>query len=214
MGATHYWRFDPGTKAADLRAGYKLAFPYLQQVIAEHDNLLCFSYRSTTPPLLNRQEIWFNDKKDPAEDFHFSTRRVKPNTMYFFCKTYERGYDAAVKECLLTLLSFIPQMWLRTDAAGGMTEDLLTDGLQIDQSFRDSMGKVSKATGIKLETQYRYLVCDDSMHKARTARERHAEEWSVWNGRAKCRSMLVPGKNYRYYYCQVQFRAPKGNGDE
>ncbi len=107
MGYTHYWKFDT------LPVIPVEARVVLKEILdtAYADGLIQYESDVRKEPVLTETEIRFNGVGDNGhETFHFDIHddyRADDGTVFAFCKTAEKPYDAVVMQVLITLKYFL-----------------------------------------------------------------------------------------------------------
>lgn len=112
MGFTHYYSQKKWTKKD--KDGFKRAIPYIEHIVKEHQDILCWeSNQPDLPPLVHEAQIRFNGVGEEGHETFvvFNIQEDHSN----FCKTERKPYDLPVCKVLAVLNHFCPNFEITSD---------------------------------------------------------------------------------------------------
>lgn len=123
MGYSHYFYLNPKGKKKDLSG----CLDKINQVIAEHRDIIQYEEDDTKPPVVTPTLIRFNGiGEEGCETFYFEYPpdlkdkiiSKEDGKVFSFCKTARKPYDIVVCKCLLILKEYLKEdMRLSSDGS-------------------------------------------------------------------------------------------------
>ena len=118
MGYTHYWYRKLDMPVTDEQwAGIVTDFNAMLNLVDEQGTPIQFEYNNPAPPEISNERIRFNGKGDDGHETMCLERNPVPTrisesrTVFDFCKTARKPYDALVTGLLIAAEANAPDAW-------------------------------------------------------------------------------------------------------